>query len=746
MTERDRDKKPRRREGAAVLGPRRVRCANGALRSAPGLLLASALLVAAVFSAYAPSLSGDFVVDDVYFIKESPLVRDLSHPATIFSSAFWESSSRPGKSYYRPLVVLSHALNFYFGGDDPRGYHLLNISLHCVNAVLLMFLICSLMGALPHCVTPSAMTREVSRQSRRSPSPGGTAAARNDPGPQRADGRPAAIMIVSFLAAWLWGLHPVNSESVAWISGRTDILATLFLLISLLAYVRAFPPLQRDGRASLPHGTHAESEGAVGGSAPSSSSNDGEVVGQGWTLLVLVSAPAFFLALLCKESVVFYPLLVAGYEAAVRPRALRSWLRPCLFAAVLAAYLLCRRAVLGESQGGEVYFAANPLVAETFYVRVLSGLAVFGEYLRLLLFPLRLSVDYSYEQLPILRSIFDLRCLAPLLAVAALVMGLRISWKRNPAAFFGLALFVISGALVLANALFPYAPLMAERFMYLPSMGLATALAAGLGRRFLVLGQGVQGSRTSVPARSLVAGWPRLGGGAAFASAVLVAAAFFVRSNARAYEWRSELLLFESAVESTPKSSIAHLGLANEYYERGRFDEADRAYHEALRIYPRFGLAVAGSGNVAMAQGRTGEALRLLRRAAALLPRSDEVRSSLGAALGAAGRLEEAVAELDRALALNPASSEIRNNLGNIQRIRGDRSEAERLWRESLELNPYNVESLYNLAQLCRESGREPEAREYLRRFVEIAPDSLADLKEKVRRDLSGAAVHGSPH
>ncbi len=173
--------------------------ANGAARPSlprPWLLLLLVLVV--TLGSYVRVLGADFVWDDHKLIERAPEVQQLQPLGSYFERGFWLAKSAefdPGRVYYRPLVTLSFALDQRLYAGNPGGFHLSNVLLHLVVCVLL-FRLCCQYGA-----------------------------------------RPA----IAVLGVALWALQPRLTEDVAWVAGRTDVLATLFVLAALLVRARPGP-------------------------------------------------------------------------------------------------------------------------------------------------------------------------------------------------------------------------------------------------------------------------------------------------------------------------------------------------------------------------------------------------------------------------------------------------------------------------------------------------------------------------
>ncbi|MFH1999321.1 MAG: hypothetical protein ABIK28_06550, partial [Planctomycetota bacterium] len=153
---------------------------------------AMALLCVAVLWVFSSSLAGGLIWDDKDLILNDPRIRDLSGFGRIWTQPFAAEDIRSiGIGYYRPLTTLTLMLNYAMGGSDPSVYHWTNVLLHLVCSIVVFFLVRAFML------------------------------------------KPWPCLIVALLFA----LHPSRTENVAWICGRTDILAGLFLFLSFLLFV-----------------------------------------------------------------------------------------------------------------------------------------------------------------------------------------------------------------------------------------------------------------------------------------------------------------------------------------------------------------------------------------------------------------------------------------------------------------------------------------------------------------------------
>jgi tetratricopeptide (TPR) repeat protein len=440
-----------------------------------------------------------------------------------------------------------------------------------------------------------------------------------------------ASVETALLAAALFALHPIATEAVTNIAGRADLLAATGVLGALVIHV-ARPRVT--GRRAL-----------------------------GFAGLAIL---AFF----AKENgLVLVPLALA-YDAWLRPVSTDASPRWRLgfyagLGALLAAWWAARRHALAGVTPDADFFGVNPLLGLSLVSSRLSALNVVARELWLLVWPARLSCDYSYDQLPLhpwTDAIEYGRAAAGAFSLVLLVVFGVLARRRAPAAAFS-ALLLAFALLPTSNLIVRIGSIMAERFLYLPLAGAAglaacavQAIAARAGRR----SRGV---------------WMMAGA---------IAAALAARTVVRNADWRDEETLLRAAARVCPRSYKVHKALAQTLLSAGvsgeRVDEAVAEAQEAVRILDTrplrpaeqssetlllLGLAYAGKGS---ALGEGAEAAAWYRRAIAVLERAAEVDRAVNA---------EAVA---RARAAGTPESDIRDRgqgriydvLGNLHLRLGD--------------------------------------------------------------------------
>ena len=485
--------------------------------------------------------------------------------------------------------------------------------------------------------------------------------------------------------AAIWGLHPLLTESVTNIVGRADLLASLGVLAGLLCHMRGVLTVGRRRIAWLAGLAAAQTVG-----------------------------------LFSKESGAILPGLILLYDLTWCER--MTWRRraPAYVAAAIPfVVFFSLRSAIGMHM--LIDHAENPLVSAGFWTARLTAVKVVGKFLWLFLWPARLSADYSYNAVPLFgwrlanwEDAKALIALAVLLGAALLALLLAMRWRRKGKpllfflVFFFIALSPTSNLVVLIGSI------MAERFFYLPSVGLAGCVVAAvsvLGRQFALQ------QRVVAPVA-----WASLG---------LVCLVFTARTYTRNLDWQDGLSLWTSAVEVCPGSARPHYNLAKEL-ERlpGRLPEAIAEYREAVRIDPNRADAHDNLGNALSGiPGRLPEAVAEYREAVRLQFDRAEAHNDLANALARTPeRLPDAISEYQAALRLEPGNAEVHYNLANaLARIPDRLPDAIAEYQAALRIQPDHADAHNNLGEaLSGMSGRLPDAIAEYQAALRIQPELVA--------------------
>jgi tetratricopeptide (TPR) repeat protein len=477
-----------------------------------------ALGLVAVVLAYGAAVTGGFVWDDYTLIHDDRLVTAPGPLGDYFGRFLWSGPLQASRVFYRPLITLSYVADYQLWDGRPAGFHLTNLALHLLVTVLVWQLIRRADG-------------------------GGDPAGRTERGPLW-----AALAV-------LFALAPRLTESVAWISGRTDVAAAVGALGALVVH--------RPGPGS-------------------------------WGRKLAAAALLLF-GLLCKEVAIVGLVAVLVRELCHRRAFEQRWpatllhAGPALGALALYAGLRVRAGALdGTAAAGAAEFGWRTPGA----VAVAFAEAV-GRYAVMLLDPYQPQL-----QMGLIGAPAPAFCLlgASLLLLALLWAGRRVATGRLPVLTDGqwAALAVSATALGLVVHLLPLNvnAVASDRFLYLPLAGLAIAAAPAAARA-----------------------WDRRPRQAALVASVLVGS-FALATTLRTLEWADELRLWRGVIrEAHPRNVFGQLSLAHAYMERGRWADALGQLREVTRIQPGYAQQPTFQGNLALCLdklGQRGRALPLL--------------------------------------------------------------------------------------------------------------------------------------
>ena len=484
-------------------------------------------------------------------------------------------------------------------------------------------------------------------------------------------------------AGLLFAVHPIHVEVVAAVFGRKDLLAAVFTMAMVLWH-----------RGALERG------------------------GLRWVLPVA----AFACALLSKEvGLVALPLVAAQdwFLSKNRRGIFRSSRRAMLYvayAAVLLAYVLVRNRVTGGVGVPGTFYMDNPLVAATLGVRLVTAFMVLGKGVGLLVLPVSLSPDYSFNAIPLVETLFDWRFwgTAGLAALSAWAI-FRPSAGRPLLALA--ATWYLLTILPSSNLLLTTGTIFGERLLYLP--GAAFCLVAGMG-----LGWAIQRFRT----------------GALVLAAVIVVS---LSGQTLHYSsaWADDLSLFRWATTEVPESTKAHHKLGEEYLRAGELGNAIRSLRRSLDIAPDNEFAA-----LTMAAARTAAAAEYLpwgdsTRNSARPPSDPDVLYTLGQLSRERGDMTEAERYWEAARSLDPHHPETLGDLGALRLFEGDTATAVRFLQEAVQENPGLASAWFGLAQIHlarRETEGATAALEYFIRTAGFSYPAQVEWARAVLRELGG--------
>ena len=483
----------------------------------------------------------------------------------------------------------------------------------------------------------------------------------------------------SLFVAGLFGLHPMHVESVAWVAERKDVLSTLFWLLTLIAYTRYAQKRSK-----------VESRGSMADIAVQAL--DTRLSTLDYFLALLL----FACGLMSKPMVVTLPfvLLLLDYWPLNRFENHRVWplVREKLPFFLLAAASSVVTFVVQRSIGTVATTTTLPMGA-----RLENALVSYAAYLGKLLFPTNLAVIYPYPntlQWPLWNLILAGLLL---LGISVVVITLR---RRQPWLLVGWLWFV--GTLVPVIGLVQVGlQAMADRFSYVPSIGLFISLSWGAWAF-------TKGWRHQVVAVS----------GAATVAMVLCAGLVWRQAG----YWKNTGTLFQHAIDATKNNYIACSNLGDYELAQGHYDEAINLYRETIRLMPGYQLAYAPLGVALCKTGRLAEGIQELQLAVKLEPDSAQIHANLADALVQDGQGGNAVKEYKEAIRLDPDDLDARNLLGVLLENAGHLDEAIQQFEEVIRRNPAYVRAYNNLGLALESQGRLDQAFAEFTKAVQLDP------------------------
>jgi Tfp pilus assembly protein PilF len=557
-------------------------------------------LVLLVLIAFSPCLQNDFVNwDDDKNILENASYRGLG-----LTHLRWDWTSFH-VGVYQPLAWMILGAEYLLFGLKPWGYHLASLVLYAVNTILLFVLTLTLLG-------------------------------HRRPGSKRE--APWMLALGAGLAVALFTVHPLRTEVVAWASGQPYLPCAFFLMLTVLAYLRAF----ERGRAPR------------------------------WEWL----AGSFFLfagALLSKAVAVTLPavlLILDGYPLGrlgrgrgrwCGPQVRRVWWEKVPFTLLSTIFVLLAIAgrVESEPQRSAEQVGIGPRISQACY-----GI---GFYMVKTVLPANLTAFYPMPQRMVWFKGPFLWSILATLGLTVLVFLLRRRWPALLAVWLSYVLILLPNLGLVGTS----SQIGADRYSYIAMMGGVVLLAAGF----------CQLSHARHRARWNAVGLVTL--------SLAAVAGLVILTQRQCRTWRtSESLWTHVLTHGGSRSPTAHNSLGTFFHTRGRLTEAAARYEEALRLNPRAASAHNNLGAVLYAQGHMSEARAHYEEALRLNPREADAHNNLGAVLYVQGRRSEATAHFEEALRLNPNLSKPHRNLGLVLLRQGRVEEARAHFEAALRLNP----------------------------------------------------------
>lgn len=573
-----------------------------------------ALVLAAVtIFAYRPAWNGGFLWDDDVYITNNEL---LTAPDGL--RRIWFSLDSP--SQYFPLVYTTFRVEHALWGLNPTGYHWVNLLLHVANALLVW-------GVLARLKVPGA-----------------------------------------WLAGAIFALHPVQVESVAWITERKNVMMGFFFLLTLLAWI-AFVD-RRTKRRWLFYG------------------------------LALI---LYLLALSAKTTACTLPaalLLILWLQ-----KTSITWKR--IFQIVPFLVLGIGMGVL--TMWWERYHQGTSRALFTFLSpieRVLVASRAVWFYLSKLIWPSNLTFIYPRWDISPTHLLNYAWLLVGVIVCAAIYFLRRYVGRSVEVAaiFFVATLSPILGFIMLFTFRYTF---VADHYQYLACIGPIALASAGL----VNLAETFKNSRTLI-----------------LSAALFVVAVLATVTWRQAAMYGNIETLWRTTLARNPGCWMAHNNLGIVLVEKGQLDEAIAHYRTTLEMQPNFWDADYNLGSALLGKGQVDEAIFYCDKAVSMQPSDPDTQVALANALLQKGRIDDAIVHYQKAVAIRPDYFLARYGLAHALLEEGKFDAAIEHSRAALLIQPNNADCHTVLAVALDEKGQSTEAIEHYEKALQISPQSVSAL------------------
>jgi len=587
------------------------------------------ILILFVILAYMPIWHAEFIWDDDMILTANPCI-----VGPLGLKEIWTTSAAD----VCPLALTTFWVEHALWGLGPLPYHLVNVFMHGACAVLLWQVLRSL----------------------------------------RIQG--------AWLGAALWALHPVQVESVAWITEMKNTESTLFFLLSILFFVKWLRGRDLNGR------------------------NGGR-----WDYAFSLLFAA--LAMASKSSTVVLPVVFCLCAWWIEGR--WNWRN---VARLVPVFLMsgAAGAVSIWTQRLQQAAAADPQWVRTWPQRLAAAGDAVWFYLGKLSWPNPLITIYPRWQIDAGQWISYLPLLAVILLFSILWLKLRSDGAGSRACFFAFGYFMAALLPVLGlvdTFIFRYS-LVFDHFQYLASMGPLALAGAALARA----------ADYVVPRR------PWLQSALCAGLLIVLGMASWQRTSV----FNSHETLWSDTLAKNPDSWVGHNNFGLALFENGQPDEAIEQFRKALQLNPDYVDAQSNLGMVLVQIGQLDEAIAQYQKAAEINPNNAAVHYNLGVALSQKGQLDEAIAQYRKAFEINPNHAEAHNNLGNALLQKGQLDEANDRYQMAVKINPNYAEAHGNLGLVFFHKGQLDDAIAEFEVALRLNPDlsPVRDSLEKAKTFL----------
>lgn len=470
---------------------------------------------------------------------------------------------------------------------------------------------------------------------------------------------------ISLVSGLIFAAHPLHVESVSFIVAITDPITALFMLVTSILFGKFLSYKSHDKKKACCY---------------------------------IVSLITFVCALLSKEMGVTVPILLCLYEYIYLKMedkniipSFQTFVHHIPFFVILGIYLIIRGMILDP-------ITNTPHM--TLYHRILNVPYLITEYIRLLFFPVNLSL---LRDIPTAKGLLDAIFYIPVIILTVIGLLMIKTYRYMTYSAFALIWFLITLIPVLNIIPMPY-PALFDRFAYIPSIGFTILISLTIGRIM----------KLEIIKKDIVRYCVYF-----FLSLMLIF--FSITSIRRTFIWTNDLTLWSNSIKKSPDSKVARINLGYYYDRIGEIDRAIKEYKEAIRIDPDYYFAHNNLGVLFQRKGMLDLAAKELKKTIQLKPGFDMAHNNLGNLYFELREIPSASREYKEAIRLNPQNFIAHFNLGNMYYLSNSLDSAIKEYQITLLINPVYVEAYYRLGNTYNKIGRKEEAINHYEKFVRAA-------------------------
>lgn len=567
-------------------------------------------LMIAIVAVYWQVWHFDFIrFDDPAYVLDTCLKTKNSNDRLMWIFRFHQGDGK----YWQPLTLLSHIADCRFFGLKSGLHHFSNLIFHLLNSILLFLFLKQIL----------------------------------------------TDFWKSFWIALLFAIHPMNVESVAWISERKNLISTLFFFLTLLAY---FSYVNSPNRKKY---------------------------------LVLIFV--FMLGLLAKPMLITLPAILLlldwwpfqriSFKKNIRAMEFTTKLdihiqKPFLYLILekIPLFLLSILSIfltIYSVQGDQHLVPENQYSMKFRAANAITSIII---YIGKIFWPMNLAVFYPYPE----KIVWWKPLIAAFLLIVPTILFLR-KFRSSPYLIIGWSWFLITLLPVLGIIQAGLWPAMADRWVYIPAVGLFL-ITIFTGEKISAM---LSLSRKTI-----------------FLFAIIFTIILMIISRHQVRFWRNSVSLYDHTLRTTTGNYMAHNNLGNILMENGKLEQALHHFQKAIQIKPSYLEAQMNLANTLTHQGKHQEAIEQYKKLSGRYPGNAMILNNLGAAIFKTGRVNEAIPYYINAIQLKPKYAEAYNNLGVALRQNNRKSKALVMFQKALAINPDYRQAYDNMIRLISDQKK----------------------------------------